>query len=54
MSNFLNSILLGKAMIIRPNIGRKTARDERDGMVMDSTGRGKFFGVGKNKGGGRG
>jgi hypothetical protein len=48
MSNFLNFILLGKWMMIRPNIRRKTFRDERDGMIMDSTGRGKLFGGGKN------
>jgi hypothetical protein len=35
-------------MTIRSNIGRKTAQDERDGMIMDSTGRGKFLGGGKN------
>jgi hypothetical protein len=48
MNNFLNFILLGKGMMIRPNIGRKTSQDERDGMIMDSTGRGKFLGGGKN------
>jgi hypothetical protein len=48
MNNFLNFILLGKGMTIRPNIGGKTARDERDGMIMDATGRGEFFGGGKN------
>jgi hypothetical protein len=31
-------------MKIRPNIGRKTARDERGGMIMESMGRGKLFG----------
>jgi hypothetical protein len=36
-------------MTIRPNIGRKTARDERGGMIMDSMGRGKLYGSGKNK-----
>jgi hypothetical protein len=49
MKKFLNFILLGKGMTIRPNIGRKTAQDERDGIIMDSTGRGEFFGSGKNK-----
>jgi hypothetical protein len=48
MNNFLNLILLGKVMTIRSNIGRKTAQDERDGMIMESMGRGKFFGSGKN------
>jgi hypothetical protein len=48
MNNFLNFILLGKGMTIRSNIGRKIARDERGGMIMDSTGRGKFLGGGKN------
>ena len=33
--------------MIRLNIGRKTAQDERGGMIMESTGRGKFLGVGK-------
>jgi hypothetical protein len=35
-------------MMIRLNIGRQTACDERDEMIMDSTGRGNFFGSGKN------
>jgi hypothetical protein len=35
-------------MMISLNIGRKTSQDERDGMIMDSMGRGKFFGSGKN------
>ena len=35
-------------MMIRPNIGGKTVRDERDGMIMDSTRRGKLFGGGKS------
>jgi hypothetical protein len=48
MKMFLNFILLGKGMMTRPNIGRNIARDERDGMIMDSRGRGKFFGGGKN------
>jgi hypothetical protein len=48
MNNFLNFILLGKKMTIRVNIGRKTTLYERDGMLMDSKGRGKFFGSGKN------
>jgi hypothetical protein len=48
MNNFLNYILLGKGMMIRVNIGRKIARYERNGMIMDSTGRGKLFGSDKN------
>jgi len=48
MKMFLIFILLGKGMTIRLNIGRKTARDERYGMIMDSTERGKLFGGGKN------
>jgi hypothetical protein len=47
MNNFLNFIIIGKGMMIRPNIGRKTAQDERDGMIMDSMGRGSLFGSGK-------
>jgi hypothetical protein len=47
MNNFLNFILLGKGMTIRMNIGRRTSLDERDGMIMDSTRRGKGFGDGK-------
>ena len=35
-------------MKIRVNIRRNTTRYERNGMIMDSTGRGKFFGSGKN------
>jgi hypothetical protein len=35
-------------MMISLNIGRKISRDERDGMIIDSTRRGKFFGSGKN------
>jgi hypothetical protein len=48
MKYFLIFIILGKGMMIRPNIGRKTTWDERDGMIMDSTGRGKDLGGGKN------
>jgi hypothetical protein len=48
MNNFLNFILLGKGMMIRANIGRNTSRYERNGMIMDSMGRGMFFGSGKN------
>ena len=35
--------------MIRPNIGRKTTQDKRYGMIMDTMGRGKFMGSGKNK-----
>jgi hypothetical protein len=48
MNNFLNFILLGKGITMRPNIGRKIAWDERDGMIMDSMGRGKLLRGGKN------
>jgi hypothetical protein len=48
MNNFLNFILMGNRMTIRPKIGGKNSWDERDGMIMDATGRGKFFGGGKN------
>jgi hypothetical protein len=44
MKKFLNFILLGKGMMIRPNNGRKNPLDERDGMIMDAMGRGKCFG----------
>jgi hypothetical protein len=33
---FLNFILLGKGMIIRENIGRKTSRNKGDGMIMNT------------------
>jgi len=36
-------------MMIRRNIERKIVWDERDGMIMDSRGRGKLFGGVKNK-----
>jgi hypothetical protein len=47
MNTFLNFILLGKGMTIRPNIGRKIAQDERDGMIMDTMGGGggSYLGV---------
>jgi hypothetical protein len=44
MNNFLNFILLGKGMMIRLNIGRKTVQDEREGMIMFH---GKLFGSSK-------
>ena len=34
--------------MIRLNIGMNTFWDERDGMIMESMGRGEFFGDGKN------
>jgi hypothetical protein len=48
LNNFLNFILLGKGTTIRENIGRKTSRYERNGTIMDATGRGKSMGSGKN------
>jgi hypothetical protein len=41
MNTFLNFILLGKGVMIRVGIGRKTAWDERNGMIMDATERRK-------------
>jgi hypothetical protein len=37
LNNFLNFILLGKGMMIRDNIGRKIAQEERNGMIMNTT-----------------
>jgi hypothetical protein len=48
LNNFLNFILLGKGMMIRANIGRNIVWDERNGMIMDDTGRGNSLGSGKN------
>jgi hypothetical protein len=48
MNNFLNFNLLCKEIKIRMKIGRNIVWDERDGMIMDSMVRGKFFGGGKN------
>jgi hypothetical protein len=48
MKFFLNFILLGKGMMIWTNIWRKISRYERDGIIMESMGRGKLFGGGKN------
>jgi hypothetical protein len=36
---------LGKWVTIRENIGRKTTKDNWDGMIMGSMGRGDSFGV---------
>jgi hypothetical protein len=35
-------------MTIRENIGRNTTWDKRNGMIMNTTGRGKSLGSGKN------
>ena len=35
-------------MVVGTNIGRKAARDERNGMIMNTTRRGKSIGSGKN------
>jgi hypothetical protein len=48
MKIFINFILLRKWMTIRANIGRKIVRYERNGIIMDYMGMGKFFGSGKN------
>jgi hypothetical protein len=48
LNDFLNFILLGKGMMIRVNIGRKNVRDKRNGMIMNTKGRGKSCGSGKN------
>jgi hypothetical protein len=45
---FLNFILLGKGMMIRANIGRKTARNKGDEMIMNTTRRQKSLRSGKN------
>jgi hypothetical protein len=48
LNKFLNLILLGKGMMIRENIGRKTSQDERNGMNMNTMRREKSMGSGKN------
>jgi hypothetical protein len=45
---FLNLILLGKGMMIRENIGRNTARNKGDGMIMNTKIRRKSLRSGKN------
>jgi len=45
---FLNFILLGKGLAIRENIGRKTARNKGNGMIMNTTRRRKYLRGGKN------
>ena len=47
MHYFLNFILLGKGMMIRENIGRNIFGDERNGMIMNTMGRGESLN-GKN------
>jgi hypothetical protein len=49
LNNFLNFIFLGKWMTIGTNIGRKVVRDKGNGMIMNTTGRRKSLGSGKNK-----
>jgi hypothetical protein len=48
LNNFLNFIFLGKGMTIGTNIGRKVVRDKGNGMIMNTTGRRKSLGSGKN------
>jgi hypothetical protein len=48
LNDFLNFILRRKGIIIRLNIGRKIVRDKRNGMIMNTMGRGKSMGSGKN------
>jgi hypothetical protein len=45
---FLNFIFLGKGMMIGMNIGRKNTRVDGNGMIMNTTGRRKSLGSGKN------
>jgi hypothetical protein len=48
LNNFLNFIFLGKGMMIGMNIGRKVVGDEGNGMIMNTMGRRKSLGSGKN------
>jgi hypothetical protein len=48
LNNFINFIFLGKGMMIGTNIGRKATRDKQNGMIMNTTGRRKSLGSGKN------
>jgi hypothetical protein len=48
LNNFLNFIFLGKGITIGMNIGRKVVGDEGNGMIMNTTGRGKSLTSGKN------
>jgi hypothetical protein len=36
-------------MVVGTNIGRKDTRDERNGMITNTTGRGKYLGSRKNR-----
>jgi hypothetical protein len=45
---FLNFIILGKGVTIRESIGRKTARNKGNGMIMNTTRRRKYLRGGKN------
>jgi hypothetical protein len=45
LNNFPNFIILGKGMMIRENIGRNISQYERNGMIMDTMGRGESLGV---------
>jgi hypothetical protein len=49
MNNFLNFIFLGKGVMIRVNIRRKTTRDKWDGIIMGIMGRGNPLGFVKNR-----
>jgi hypothetical protein len=48
LNNFINFIFLGKWVTIMANIGRNTARDKGNGMIMGATGRGESLAVLKN------
>jgi hypothetical protein len=48
LNNFLNFIFLGKGMTIGTNIGRKDVGDKGNVMIMNTTGRRKSQGSGKN------
>jgi hypothetical protein len=48
LNNFLNFIFLGKRMMIRMNIGKKVIRKKGNRMIMNTTGRRNYLGIGKN------
>jgi hypothetical protein len=48
LHDFLNFIILGKWMMIRENIGRKTSRNKGDGMIMNTMGMRKSLRSAKN------
>ena len=48
LNNFLNFIFLGIWMTIGTNIGRKVVGDKGNGMIMNTMGRRKSLGSGKN------